>query len=196
MLGGSSVAAEQSEAMAGLASRMRAEGVASAPGIPSAPPAIVPRARCRRRPAPLALGLAEETLEPFALEPAGAFALAGPPASGRTSARVIAERLFERGDMPVYYVGNKRSPLADSPRFAARATTIEAATELAKLVREIVIDESTSRVAVIIEAARRLPAEPGRRPAGRPRPRDQARGSLRGGRGGVVLMGDFLATVR
>jgi S-DNA-T family DNA segregation ATPase FtsK/SpoIIIE len=65
---------------------------------------------------------------------------------------VIAERLFERGDMPVYYVGNKRSPLADDPRFAARATTIEAATELAKLVREIVIDEeSTSRVAVIIE---------------------------------------------
>ena len=153
VLGGSSVAAEQSEAMAGLASRMRAEGVASAPGIPSLP-AIVPLRSLPQAPgAPLALGLAEETLEPFALEPAGAFALAGPPGSGRTSAlRVIAERLFERGDMPVYYVGNKRSPLADDPRFAARATTIEAATELAKLVREIVIDEeSTSRVAVIIE---------------------------------------------
>mgnify|MGYP006333346937 CR=1 FL=1 len=153
VLGGSSVAAEQSEAMTRLAADMRTAGAVPAPGIPSLP-AIVPVEDLPQAPgAPLVLGLAEETLEPFELEPAGAFALAGPPGSGRSSAlRVIAERLFERGDMPVYYIGNKRSALASDIRFAARATTIEDVTDLAKLVREIVIDEdATSRVAVIIE---------------------------------------------
>ena len=153
VLGGSSIAADQSEAMGRLAADMRAAGASAAPRIPSLP-AIVPIDELLQAAgSPLVLGLAEETLEPFALEPAGAFALAGPPGSGRSSAlRVIAERLFERGDMPVYYFGNKRSPLAVDARFAARATAIEDATELAKLVREIVLDEdAASRVAVIIE---------------------------------------------
>nr|WP_208382485.1 FtsK/SpoIIIE domain-containing protein [Microbacterium ulmi] len=154
ILGGSAAAADQSAAIAALAERLRAAGAAEAPGIPSLPAVVdldsLPVLRDER----VVVGLAEDTLEPATIVPAGAFVVAGPPGSGRSNAlAVIAERAFALPGHTVYYFGPRRSPLASDPRFAATAGTPEEAAELAKLLRGVVADaDAQSRCVAIVES--------------------------------------------
>jgi len=153
VLGGSALTVEQNAALTALGERLRADGVAEAPGIPSLP-AIVGLDGLPTREDELVIGLAEESLEPAAVPPVGAFVVAGPPGSGRSNAlRVLAERSFALPGHAVYFVGPRRSPLASEPRFAAIASAPEEVAELAKALREIVADPASElRCVVIIES--------------------------------------------
>ncbi len=154
ILGGSAAAADQTAALAALAARLREIGATAAPGIPALPAVVRLDSLPASRDGGLVLGLAEETLDPAAIVPTGAFVVAGPPGSGRSNAlAVIAERAFALPDHSVYFFGPRRSPLAGDPRFAATAGAPEEAADLAKMLREIVSDPAAERrVVVIIES--------------------------------------------
>lgn len=154
VLGGTPVLAEQSQATAALAAAMTRAGVAAVPPVRSLPreyPVDDLPATVNGLPV---VGIGDENLGPVGLEAAGTFLVSGPPASGRSNAlRALAATLRRASDETrLYYVGNKRSPLASDPAFVATATTIEQAAELAKDLSAAMSDEDTEgRIVVIIE---------------------------------------------
>ena len=154
VLGGSALAADQTEALSALAARLRADGAAEAPGIPSLPAIVRLDDLSAGDGTQLVIGLAEDTMDPAGISPTGAFVVAGPPGSGRSNAlRVLAERSFSLAGHAVYYIGTRRSPLAADPRFAARASAPDEVAELAKTLREIAADPSSElRCIVLIES--------------------------------------------
>ncbi|SIT87484.1 FtsK/SpoIIIE domain-containing protein [Microbacterium sp. RU33B] len=154
ILGGSSAAADQTAALSALAARLREIGATAAPGIPALPAVVRLDSLPATRDHGIVIGLAEETLEPAAIIPTGAFVVAGPPGSGRSNAlAVIAERAFALPGHAVYFFGPRRSPLAGDPRFAATAGSAEEAAALAKMLLSIVADpQSQSRCVVLIES--------------------------------------------
>jgi S-DNA-T family DNA segregation ATPase FtsK/SpoIIIE len=101
------------------------------------------------------LGVGDADLGPFGFEPSGTLLVAGPPASGRTTALAAIAAAVARFDPEtrLYYVGSARSPLAASGLWTDRALTPAEAAELAKDLAVAVADPDTEgRIAVFVES--------------------------------------------
>lgn len=91
-LRGTASVVEQGIALDELGARLRAEGVAQAPAVRSLPERVaLADVADAARPDLLPIGIADDTLAPAGIEPAGTFMISGPSGSGRTTAlRTIA----------------------------------------------------------------------------------------------------------
>ena len=100
------------------------------------------------------LGISDDSLQPIGFDPTGVFLLAGPPASGRTTA---LRTLIDSVDAAVpglsrYYLGNSRSAIGGAGGWAAVATTMDEVAALAKELAAGVSDPKTGgKVVVVVE---------------------------------------------
>jgi len=155
VFGGSPNLADQSRAIEQLAKTLRERGVLAAPGVArledDIPLAALPASTADA----LWLGVADDDLEPVAIEPTGAFLLMGPPSSGRSTAlSALTTGLLASGAAArSYYVGSAKSPLRALGGWDAVATTPEAVAELARDVAELAKTPAGEggRIAVVIE---------------------------------------------
>jgi S-DNA-T family DNA segregation ATPase FtsK/SpoIIIE len=155
VFGGDRNVAVQATALGRLAKTMRTAGVADAEPIgrlgdrillSELPPVAAGRPT---------IGVAGETLEPIGVDLAGAFLVAGPPASGRTTALATLLTVLhrQRPDAAFAYFGTARSPLGTFLPWAFKATTADEAADLAadlheRLGRE---DPGVDRLVVVVE---------------------------------------------
>ncbi|WP_127572939.1 FtsK/SpoIIIE domain-containing protein [Georgenia faecalis] len=159
VLGGSATLAEQVRAVEHLSATLRRTGAAAALAPPVGRlPEIVP---AEELPAAVdglpVLGVADDTLAPLGVEPAGTFLLAGPPQSGRTNAlRWLVESVRRaRPEARVVYLGARRSALRGMGGWARAAT---GATEVAEVARAAMADvaepppEGQVGTVVVVEA--------------------------------------------
>ncbi len=114
VLAGSMDASVQAAATHRLAESMRRSGVAEAPSVER----LADHVRLSDLPPQVdgrpTIGLADEGLTPFALDPTGMFLVAGPAGSGRSTAvsTIVTSLSAARPDMKYAYFGQRRSPLA------------------------------------------------------------------------------------
>jgi S-DNA-T family DNA segregation ATPase FtsK/SpoIIIE len=148
ILGGVAGVVEQSKALGSLAAAIEGTGRGRTPAVGTLA-AEIPASTLPATVGDLALlGVADDTLLPIGFEPSGAFLLAGPPASGRTSAlfSLVAPQLTR------YYIGNPRSAVGMAAGWAGTAFTVEDAGALAKEVTAVVTDPTTrGKVLVVVE---------------------------------------------
>ncbi|WP_234698518.1 FtsK/SpoIIIE domain-containing protein [Lacisediminihabitans changchengi] len=155
ILGGSSSVSEQAAATRALAEAMVRAGVKSASPIGSLPKEYaITELPLTVTGAPV-LGIGDVDLGPLGFEPEGTMLLAGPPASGRSSALLSLAQSVARfdPDARLYYLGNSRSPLATAMPWVDSATSTDAVAALAKDLAAAVADDDTEgRIVVIIES--------------------------------------------
>lgn len=156
VFGGSSNVAEQARAVEKLAVTMRELGVLRPAPIERLSNEILLSDIVNAVPGGVVIGVADDSLEPFAINPEGTFMLAGPPASGRTTALAMLSQTL-RGALPqagLYYFGNAKSPLAKQKGWNGVATTPDAASELAKelLARAQAPAGPDSKLCILIES--------------------------------------------
>lgn len=154
VVGGSSNVVEQSKTLAGLADAIARTGRAPAAPVGILGTEIAPDTLPKDVAGLPVLGISDDTLEPIGFEPSGAFLLAGPPASGRTSALGWLIRSIDTAVPKVtrYYIGNTRSVIGNSKGWAGTARTVEEATELAKKLTVDVADpDQKTKIVVVIE---------------------------------------------
>ncbi len=155
VLGGSRAVSDQSDAVRRLAEAMERAGIRRAPEIGSLPKEVLLEALPPAHDGAPVLGVSDVDLGPFGFEPSGTLLLAGPPASGRSTALAALSASVARFDPEarLYYIGSARSPLASSPLWAATATTPADAAELAKdLVAAVTDPDTEGRIAVFVES--------------------------------------------
>ncbi|WP_285115725.1 FtsK/SpoIIIE domain-containing protein [Leifsonia sp. fls2-241-R2A-40a] len=155
VLGGSAAAADESEAVRRLAEAMERAGVRSAPVVGSLPKKLMPTSLPDEIGGLPVLGIGDLDLGPLGFEPSGTLLVAGPPASGRTTALAALANAVARSDADtrLYYVGNARSALAASSVWTDRALTAAEAADLAKELAVALADPDTAgRVAVFVES--------------------------------------------
>jgi DNA segregation ATPase FtsK/SpoIIIE, S-DNA-T family len=155
ILGGSSSASEQSAATGRLADAMRRAKVIEAPAIGSLPKEFEQSTLPDSTDNQPVLGISDIDLGPYPFEPTGTILVAGPPASGRSTALEAMARALKRADPEVrlYYCGNARSPLSRLPIWTEAATTVEAVAALATDLGAAVSDPDTEgRIAVFVES--------------------------------------------
>lgn len=138
-----------------------AQAAAARPGPRPEPirslPAVIPAATLPERIGSLpVLGVADIDLQPIGFDPTGAILVAGPAASGRTTAvRWLAES-FHRwaADSYLVHICSRRSPLSHLDLWTSSTTGPEAAKEVIDKLRpyaELSAEESPSRLAIVIE---------------------------------------------
>jgi|GEM_PF-3184274 len=89
-------------------------------------------------------GLADDDLRPVAIEPRGAFVIAGPPGSGRTTALdTIATSVAAAGGRRTVLLSARRSPVARRSHWSIAADTPEA---LEKAVRTLIAEVDTGAI--------------------------------------------------
>ncbi|TPW72261.1 FtsK/SpoIIIE domain-containing protein [Schumannella sp. 10F1B-5-1] len=155
ILGGSRVVAEQSTATRMLGEAMRRAGVPEAPGVGSLPKEYVQSTLPDQLGGQPVIGLSDVDLGPWGFEPVGTLLLAGPPASGRSTALETIAQAIGRAEPEtrLYYMGNTRSNVGRSREWVDAATTPEKVAELAKLLVDAVTDPDTEgRIAVVVES--------------------------------------------
>ncbi|AYG03076.1 FtsK/SpoIIIE domain-containing protein [Gryllotalpicola protaetiae] len=154
ILGGTTSVSEQGEALGRLAEAMGRAGVAPAPKIGSLPKEYTQSSLPASVGGQPVLGLSDLDLGPYSFEPSGTVLLAGPPASGRTTAlQTIATALLrtERGAR-AYYFGNARSALARLELWADAGTDPDAVATLARDLLAAVTDPDTEgRIGIFVE---------------------------------------------
>jgi S-DNA-T family DNA segregation ATPase FtsK/SpoIIIE len=155
VLGGTPSVSEQSVRVGKLAEAMERAGVKPAPAI-GAMPTEYRQASLPDRVGDLpVLGIGETDLEPVGFEPTGTMVLAGPPASGKTSAFLAVAESLRRFDpaFQLYYLGNARSPLVRAYPWTETATTVEEVAGIAKDLLAAVTDPAAvERHAVFVES--------------------------------------------
>lgn len=150
VLGGSPDLNDQAVEVSRLAASMRAAGTPVAPEIRRLPEVI----RRAEIPAPgLVLGLAADDLGPLVIEPRGAFLLAGPAQSGRTTTLEYLSSSLAAADpgRQLFYFGHRRSPLGDLPIWSGTAF---GADEIAQKANELIARlgvPGAPQIAVFIE---------------------------------------------
>ncbi|WP_348788690.1 FtsK/SpoIIIE domain-containing protein [Leifsonia sp. NPDC080035] len=155
VLGGSRAVSDQSEAVRRLAEAMERAGIRPAPAIGSLPKEVPLSSLPVAHGDSPVLGVSDVDLGPYGFEPSGTMLVAGPPASGRTTALATLASSLARFDPQarLYYLGSSRSPLAASPLWAGTALTPADAAELAKDLTAAVTDPDTEgRIAVFVES--------------------------------------------
>ena len=156
VLGGTSNVAAQSAAVEMLAKSMRANGIPQAPPIERLGDEIPLRDIQGAVPGGVVIGVADDDLRPFAIQPEGAFMLTGPPASGRSTALAMFAQSL-RSAMPsndLFYFGNAKSPLGRQPGFTATGVGADAASALAKELLDRASTPATpaTRMSILIES--------------------------------------------
>ena len=152
ILGGSSAVADQSAATKRLAESMRRAGVHPVAGIGSMPTEYSAAELPDALDGNPVLGMSDVDLGPYAFDPSGVMLVAGPPASGRTTALRALTQAYGRARPAArqYYLGNSRSPLAQGDWWAGTATTIEEVAALARDLAAAVADPDTEGSIVVI----------------------------------------------
>src|SRR5690606_13184350 len=107
VFGGSPNVAEQARAIERLARTMRDNGIPQAPGIERLPDEIPLSGLKPGAVGTVVIGVADDDLKPFAINPEGAFMLTGPPASGRSTALATLAQSLRAAlpDAGLYYFG-------------------------------------------------------------------------------------------
>ncbi|KAA9106457.1 FtsK/SpoIIIE domain-containing protein [Microbacterium rhizomatis] len=154
VLGGSANMAVQSRELERLGESMRRNGIPQAPAVgrlpESVPLADLPVRTAGGEPV---IGLADLDLGPLGIDPKGAFLLAGPPGSGRTTALATIGRAVRRASpqQPVVHLAPRRTTLglASESRFAADDPATVAA--LAESVATAIEGGMLMRPAILIE---------------------------------------------
>jgi S-DNA-T family DNA segregation ATPase FtsK/SpoIIIE len=140
VLGGEATVAAQATEFRDLADSLRhaGAGLRAHPSPIERLPALVPSDTLKPagdgRPV---LGIADETLAPFAFDPRGVLLVSGPPGSGRTTAlaALVAATLQAEPLTRCYYVGSPHSPLATGRPWSGAALDPAAAAVLAEELR-------------------------------------------------------------
>ncbi|MCC2334540.1 FtsK/SpoIIIE domain-containing protein [Cellulomonas wangsupingiae] len=134
--GGRAAPAEQAAAVAAVARRLRAAGVAATPPVRRLPTVVAASSLPATVDGLPVLGVADDTLQPCGFAPRGTFLLAGMPGSGRTTALVALGDALRRAlpAAPLYYVGARRSPVRERVAWTATAGTPE---QIATLARDL-----------------------------------------------------------
>ena len=154
IVGGSSDTVEQSRALDSLAESIARTGRTPAEAV-GALAAEIPAGGMPPTVGDLpVLGISDDTLAPIGFEPSGALLLAGPPASGRTSAlRWLIQSM--RTALPgakLYYIGTPRSLIPNSGAWEGIARTIEDSADLAKEISATLpATKPGTRIIVVIE---------------------------------------------
>jgi S-DNA-T family DNA segregation ATPase FtsK/SpoIIIE len=134
---GSASVIDQSDAIRQLADEMLAWGVRPAEAVRSLP-ALVQMADLPDQLGGMPLlGVSDIDLEPIGFRPQGAFAVAGMPGSGRTTALLSIVRMLRRWDdsIPMYYFGPQRSVVRDEEAWTDFAVDPETMADLARELR-------------------------------------------------------------
>ncbi|WP_130176081.1 FtsK/SpoIIIE domain-containing protein [Cryobacterium sp. SO1] len=155
ILGGLAAQSAQSAATRRLADAMRRAGVADAPAIGALPKEFPQGQLPARVGERVVLGLGDIDLGPAGFEPSGTLLLAGPPASGRSTAFESIAASFKRfePEARLYYFGNARSPISRLGLWTEAVTTVDAIAALAKDLAAAVADPDTEgRIAVFVES--------------------------------------------
>jgi len=129
---GSSTPAQQAAAIDKLAQRLVDRGVPSAPPVQKLP-SLVQASEVPTSVAGLpVLGIGEGDLAPLGFPAQGAFLIAGMPGSGRTSALLWVSQSLRRwnADVPMYYVGPRRSRVHAESLWTKTALDLDAVREL------------------------------------------------------------------
>jgi len=153
ILGGASSMLDQAAAIESLASAIDRTGRSPVPPIAS----LATRVSLADLPDRVAdepvLGLSDHDLQPIGFRPTGVFLLGGAPQSGRATALstiVRAMRRFDRGTR-LFYLGNRRSNLAQWEEFEEVATDPESVADLARKLTDVVTQQSSPRIVVATE---------------------------------------------
>jgi len=155
ILGGVSSVSEQAAATGRLAEAMTRAGVAAVEPIGSMPKEYAQSALPAEESSAPVLGIADIDLGPYPFDPTGTMLLAGPPASGRSTAFEVIAEAFQRFDQDarLYYMGNARSPLSRVRPWQESAATVDDVAALAKdLVAAVTDPDTEGRIAVFIES--------------------------------------------
>ncbi|TAJ46973.1 MAG: FHA domain-containing protein [Herbiconiux sp.] len=159
VLGGERSVVAQADAVTSLAERMRAAGVPDVAPVRSLPAEIPIATLPHHLAGRPVIGVSDDTLAPMGFEPTGAMVLAGPPASGRSSALLALAQSLQRAEpaIRVFYLGHRRSSLVSAFDWAGTATDPDAVAGLARTLRDEVTASdpdapSTGRIVVLIES--------------------------------------------
>lgn len=165
VIGGTANVAEQAKVLEQIATDLRAAGVADVDEIGALPTRVAQAAMPATVEGMPVFGVAEDTLEPRGFEPAGTFAIVGPPQSGRTNALRALVAAMERfdPDVKLFHFGGRRAELADFRPWVRSAVRPDDVESLAKELAELVVDESVpGRIVIVAEDVAQLndgPAE-------------------------------------
>ena len=156
VFGGTANVAEQSAAIDKLATVMRANGIADAPGIRRLADTIYRSDLEPTTSGEVVIGVADDTLASIGIVPEGAFLVAGPPSSGRSTA-LLALAQATRAAMPamrLVYLGNAKSPLRSWEHWSDAAAGIEEVSALAKTLLAEVQKPATDghRIGLVVES--------------------------------------------
>ncbi|MDA8356982.1 MAG: FtsK/SpoIIIE domain-containing protein [Actinomycetota bacterium] len=169
VFGGSSNISDQAAALQRLGAAMRANGVSEAPAVER----LRERVALDDLPSALnglpVLGVREVDLAPATFQPKGAFLVAGPPGSGRTSALASVVRSICRWDprARTALFGQLRSPLANAVEWTWTALGPDAiAAEARTLATLLGAEAEPGPVAILIEDLTELLNGPADAPIG------------------------------
>lgn len=154
IVGGNANVAEQSKALAALAEAIDRTGRGAAVPIGSLAPEIPADSVPSTVGGQPVLGISDDTLQPVGFEPRGPLLLAGPPASGRTSALAWLIRSMDAAVPGItrYYIGNVRSPIGRLAGWKGTAINADEAAALAKEITPLVADSDTKgKILVVVE---------------------------------------------
>ncbi|MBU1250728.1 MAG: FHA domain-containing protein [Actinobacteria bacterium] len=144
VLGGDGNVAVQARELEALAGAMRKAGVVDAPAVQRLAD-LVPLESLGESTVERALvGIADDNLQPVAVDPRGAFIIAGPPGSGRTTAlETLATSLAAGGGRRTVLLSGRRSPLSHRAQWGIAVDTPEA---LEKAVRELLAEVDSGAI--------------------------------------------------
>ncbi|GAA5212114.1 FtsK/SpoIIIE domain-containing protein [Microbacterium kyungheense] len=154
VLGGSANMAVQARELERLATAMERQGVVAAPRVGRLPEQValasLPATTAK---GDLVIGLADEDLGPLGIDPHGAFLLAGPPASGRTTALETIGRALRRSDpaRPLVHLSARRSGLRLASDLRYAATGPSAVADLAGLLVDAIDAGTLAAPAILVE---------------------------------------------
>lgn len=138
VLGGDGNVAVQARELEALAAAMRKAGIADAPPVQRLSDRVALAELGESSADATVIGLADDDLRPVAIEPRGAFVIAGPPGSGRTTALdTIATSVAAAGGRRTVLLSARRSPLTRRSHWSIAADTPEA---LEKAVRTLIAE--------------------------------------------------------
>jgi S-DNA-T family DNA segregation ATPase FtsK/SpoIIIE len=126
VLGGDGNIAVQARKLEELAAAMTSAGISAAPPVERLAEQVALADVIGRAGQDAAVGLADDTLQPVGVEANGAFIIAGPPSSGRTTAiATLASSLASRADLKLYLISSRRSPLTRLGVWTAAADNLD-----------------------------------------------------------------------